>query len=102
MKFNVIIENHGKFEAYDIIPYLKRVYEADKRKLNLKTKEDFKNFIIREAKYQWWSRCEYEIILVDWPGQRNEKKIDVYWQIMLNIDLITEIFMKEIGRLEPA
>ena len=60
-----------------------------------KTFKDFKNFIIAEAQYQWWCRCEYEIILVNWPSHKTDKKVDIFWQIMLNIDLITEIVMNE-------
>lgn len=46
--------------------------------------------------YQWWSRCEYEIILVDWPCQKKSEKWDVYKQVMMNIDIITEILMKNV------
>ena len=46
--------------------------------------------------YQWWSRCEYEIIISDWPPSGKEEKWDVYKQIEMNLDLITRVLEKEI------
>ena len=106
--FNVIIwePNSKKFIPYDIIPYLVNAYketvERHKEYPNNnywkvpKTFEEFKRYIQREAQYQFWGRCEYEVILVDWPCQKTEKKIDVWEQIEMNLDLITEIVMKEV------
>ena len=45
--------------------------------------------------YQFWSRCEYEIILIDWPCQQKHEKWDVYKQIMMNIDIVTDILYDE-------
>lgn len=101
--FNVIVGNFnsGKFEAYDVIPYLvSRYNEARKRP---RTIEEFKEFIEEEAAYHWWGRCEYEILLFPWPYKANEegliedfkqaKKIDIYQQLMMNIDVVTKILM---------
>ncbi len=97
-KFNVIIENVNsrEFIPYDIIPYLERCYYEKKDKPV--TFEEFKTFIERNSMYQWWSRCEYEIILKGWPNGGNEKKIDVYQQVMMNIDIIAEILMEEVTK----
>ena len=94
--FNVCVfdSNSKEFIYYDVIPYLKEAYK--KEKLKLKTFDEFKEFVEKESKYQFWARCEYEIILVDWPCQRVDKKIDVYDQIMMNIDLVTKVLMDEI------
>ena len=96
MKFNVIIQdfNSKEFVSYDIFPYLTHEYEILKNKPS--TYEDFKEFIKAKSMYQWWSRCEYEIILTGWPNTDFHKKIDIYWQIMMNIDVITELFIKHI------
>lgn len=95
-EFNVIVEdfNSENFESYDIMPYLRSEYHKLENKP--KTFAEIKQFIIDKSMYKWWSRCEYEIILQSWPTGKHEKKIDVYWQIMLNIDLITKLFMYEI------
>lgn len=94
--FNVIFYdwNNKKFIPYDIIPHLVDHYKMAKQKPS--TFEEFKEFIKHESLYQWWSRCEYEIILQSWPNGDLEKKIDIHWQVMMNIDLITEILIDEI------
>ena len=123
-QFNVINFNFNakKFEAYDVIPYLVREYHEqieryNAAKLELEeaktddeikiaksnldywkvpvTFDEFKQFVKDRAQYQFWSRCEYEIILVDWPCQKTEEKWDVYDQIMMNLDIVTQIVMEE-------
>lgn len=87
--------NRKTFIPYDVIPYLKKCYyeAADKPE----TLEEFKNFVERQSMYQWWSRCEYEIILSDWPSQCQQKKIDVHYQIMANLDAVTKVLMESIN-----
>lgn len=93
-KFNVIIEDNGQFKQYDIIPYLVERYKKEKNKP--KTKKEFKEFVDNWSKYQWWARCEYEIILMDWPGQSKAEKWDVYRQVLMNLDIITDIVMESV------
>lgn len=124
-QFNVIYFNFNakKFEPYDVIPYLVRKYRErvstrDELKQELKnatsetemnlyidsleywrvpqTYDEFKKFVQDESQHQFWSRCEYEIILVDWPCQKTEEKWDVYDQIMMNLDIITQLVMDSI------
>lgn len=109
--FNVIIYdfNHKEFIPYNIIPYFIDAYnevvrkhseypDADYYEVPV-TREDFVKFVNKEAMYQFWARTEYEAILVDWPCQQIEKKIDIYWQIKMNLNLIAEILMKELELL---
>lgn len=122
-KFNVIVYNINdkNFESYDIIPYLVSRYNKTKKEKPV-TFEEFKEFVKDESMYQWWSRCEYEIILSPWPyvsspserwnkeGENdieawkehwkkhlNEcQKIDVYHQVRMNLDVITNLVMESI------
>lgn len=99
--FNVIVERGNKFIPYDVIPYLVDKYKETKKSrytVTPKTFDEFKEFIKGEAQYHWWGRCEYEIILLSWPPKETDKgfKIDVYWQLMKNIDIVTEILMNEV------
>lgn len=116
-QFNVLIENNNKFEAYDIMPYLKSCWhklvrsikkygENDYRK-HPKTLDEIKEWVIQELKYNYWCRCEYEMILSPWPSYTNEngeeiikdgkcRKIDIYDQCKMNIDLIVRLFIEEI------
>ena len=61
-----------------------------------KTFDEFKEFVKKEAQYHFWSRCEYEIILVDWPCQKIEDKWDIYDQIMMNLDVVTQLVIDSI------
>lgn len=96
-QFNVIIEdiNSRKFIPYDVIPYLIQCYYKEEDRPE--SIEEFKVFTERHSKYQWWFRCEYEIILKSWPTGNIEKKIDVHQQVMMNIDIIAEILMNEVN-----
>ena len=100
LSFNVIRENNGKFEAYDIMPYLLNQYQELKKKDRPITVEDCKQFIIRKSQYMWWGRCEYEIILMDWPCQSKAEKWDIHTQVMMNIDVITQVFQANIIKLK--
>lgn len=93
MEFNVIWFNPNKkeFEPYNVMPYF--IDEYKKSKVKPKTFDEFKEFIKKNSMYMYWSRCEYEIILEDWPRSNVEKKIDIHQQIMMNIDIIAKILM---------
>lgn len=95
-KFNVIIcdFNSRKMVPYDVIPYLVRRYNEAEVKPS--TFEKLKEFITKESQYQWWARCEYEIILKDWPNESTSEKWDVYKQVIMNIDVVTTILMNVI------
>lgn len=97
-KFNVLNAMYGdKVGKYDIMPYLIAVYKSTKKDRRPTTFEEAKEFIISNGRYQWWGRCEYEIIVADWPCQKNERKIDIFEQVMMNIDIITDIFMENVN-----
>ena len=134
-QFNVINYNFNarKFEPYDVIPYLVHAYNNRVEKHNElpeeeywkvpQTFDEFKEFVQKESQYQFWSRCEYEIILSPWPyvsapneGYDTSKendveawkehwkkhldscdKWDVYQQIMMNLDLVTKTLMEELN-----
>ena len=97
-EFNVIIWdiNRGKFLPYDVMPYLRKFYSE--ARVKPKTLNEFIRFVDSEAKYQWWARCEYEVILSDYPRQEVSEKIDVYQQIKINIDVVTMIVMNELKK----
>lgn len=94
--FNVIIYNfnEGIFEPYDIMPYLRRSYYDEDEKPS--TFEEFRYFVLHRSMYQWWARCEYEIILTDWPNKRHEEKWDIHKQVKMNIDIITELLINDV------
>lgn len=91
-KFNVIRFNFTlqKFESYNIIPFFVNIC----RYKNLRTFEEYKDIIKSEARYYFWARCEHELILQGWPCTNITKKWDIYGQIMINIDVITNLIIQ--------
>lgn len=97
--FKVIVDNVNtrQFEFYDVMPYFIRCYDDTQKDNRPKTYEEFKSFIERWSRYMYWSRCQYELVLKPWVGHDNEKKVDVHWQLMHNLDLVTSILMLNLG-----
>lgn len=87
--------NSDNIEYYDIMPFLIDSYKKIKKN-KPKTFDEIKEFIINESRYRFWSRCEYEVIITGWPKQKREVKIDIFNQIMENIDVITTHFISHL------
>ena len=126
--------NRKEYEAYDVLPYFRNVWrghrfnrDKDYNKIPVKTKEQLKEWIIDWGRYQFWSRCEYEFLMGNWPfGSRRMTedmkefintnpdldnynddlrfrniiirdmvKIDVFEQLMMNIDIVVDILYDE-------
>ena len=83
--------NSKKFEQYDIMETLVNSYKREKNKPT-----DFAEYVKKLAMYLWWAKCEYEVILTDWPCQKTSEKWDVYKQVMMNFDLIVKIFTENV------
>ena len=100
--YYVIVWNFNKdqIDKFNIMDYLIECYKETKKSKKLitpKTFEEYKDFILRKSKYQFWSRCEYECIVYCWPVKKNKYKLDVYQQIEMNINVITKHFMNQIN-----
>ena len=66
--------------------------------LDIDSKETLKEWIEQESRYQFWARCEYEFLVLPWPyNEERDKpyKLDIFEQIMFNIDIITDILFDE-------
>lgn len=115
--FNVLCWdfNGDRLVHYDVLPYLRRCLEERKKRSKTKryqkfaekdpkikralgmpcTWEELKEAIESESLHQFWGRCEYEMILTGWPARKNNYKLDVHEQIMMNIDTVTDILWEE-------
>ena len=99
-KWNVWIWdfNHDRLEQYDVVPMLlrelkslrKEDFPMDKKSMN----EELKSW----ARYHFWAKCEYEMIVHGWPVKKNDEKVDVYNQLMLNWDTFSEAFWKNVWK----
>lgn len=96
--FYVINEdiNAKEFKKYNVMPYFVNCYNETKVKERPKTFEEFRSFVERKSIYMYWSRCQYEIVLKSLIGFAEDEKIDVDWQVKMNIDLITELLMQNV------
>ena len=94
--------NTKKVDNYDVIPYLTRevkdFVKLDKKKVKELTDEELKTYVDRVARYEFWSRCQWEFIVISWPYLSNTRvedqdgeKIDVYRQIKMNLDVVTQL-----------
>lgn len=92
VKFYVMYYNGGRIDKYDIIQPLLDEYNnlADKPK----DYESIKNFIKDYSSRNWWGRVQYEIAVSDWVTRSNEERWDIHRQVKMNLELITDIFMK--------
>ena len=97
-QFNVLLWDINKREltTYDVLPYFRKRYKDLKKKDRPSTKEQWTEFVRIEGMYMYWSRCEYDIIISDWPSKTKEFKIDVWQQIENNLDLVVDILMSEV------
>lgn len=97
-----------RVEHYDIMPYLYRRLEEKRKKRQIVLKdltlEKLKEFIDAESMYQFWARCEYEVILSSWPPRENghRHKMDVYEQIHMNLDNIAKLMYDDLQKRKPA
>lgn len=98
-KFNVLRwdMNRRVLTTYDVLPYFRRAYEEKKKADRPTTREEWIKFVESAGKYMFWSRCEWEIIVSEWPPAKEDRsvKIDVWHQINNNLDLIVDILMDE-------
>ena len=99
MYWFVYVENINKreIEKYNIFDH--DSFMNDVKDAYKKYKDDFESFaekVKHSLMYYFWSKCEWEIILSDWPpsDKFKEKKINVYDQIMLNWDIFINYVWK--------
>ena len=73
------IFKHGSFR--------KEVYDLLKSDLN---KEDFIDQLRKSLMYYFWSKSEYQVLILPWVGEADDIKIDIYDQVMMNWDKFSE------------
>lgn len=113
--------NTNEVVKYDIMPYLMNVYQKclltgnwwmmDDPARRPVFAKDYRVFVTRACKHQYWSRCEYEWLMLSWPVGKTDtleechkvlnssNKIDVWDQIEMNLDTVTEVFTQNIKAL---
>lgn len=98
-EFNVLECNmKGEVVPYNVLPYFRRCWEAkefDQPKVS--SRKDLKLWISKASHYEFWSRCEYELLISHWPPREDipRVKVDVHEQLMMNLEIITDILWEE-------
>lgn len=87
--------NSDSLVQYDVLPYFRECYKELNKNKRPVTVDEWKEFVKSKGMYQYWGRCEYEMIVTGWPQQKREIKIDVWQQIEMNIEVIVNILMEE-------
>ena len=75
-----------KFNIFDNINFRERVEEL--LATPELTREEIEEEVRAAARWQFWSRCQYEFILLSWPTGEKETgyKMDVFEQLEMNWD----------------
>lgn len=81
--------DRDKVEPYNVL-YTDIVYYIDKCIDETGDYEQIKEKTRRELMSMFWSRSEYEMVVSNWGGKDFEQKIDIWYQLYANLDLITE------------
>ena len=101
LEWNVLIHdfNKDKIKKYNI--FRADLFE-DIKDAKCKTFGELREIIDKWAKCHYWARAEYEIAVGGLFSKYPEKfeKIDIYRQIEMNLDRITEYIGKDLGILE--
>jgi len=98
--------NSKKLEEYDVLKYREKLVKELKKKYN--TKEEFADKLNRDLMYQYWSKCQYEMILYiengrvfakPWVGVRDLENyaVDITDRTDLNWPAFAEKMIKEYG-----
>lgn len=96
--------NKKEIEQFDIMkPLLNGFKQEKKRHFRVygegkvpETFDEYKKFILSYCQCHFWSKCEYEILVNGFPPNGESKKIDAFYQIKMNIDIITQHFIMQL------
>lgn len=95
LEWNVLAYN---FNTNEIINYniFGGHFFTELKHENPKTYIELKEFIKKWARYYYWSRAEHEILVGGLFKNCRFEKIDIFRQIEMNLDRITEYVNKEL------
>lgn len=94
LKWYVMIHdsNKDKIVKYNVLEYeylIESLKKAVKKK-EITKYDELKEFIKRKLMAQFWSRTEYEILVLGLFTKNEPEKIDVWYQLEMNLDNICE------------
>lgn len=90
--FSEILTERGAINKKHFCVYDGKTY----KRIPVTTKEQLTELINCNLMYRFWSKCEWEMIIIDWPYRDTIKdsrplKVDVYDQLKPNMDIIVDL-----------
>lgn len=87
--WNVFVANFNddRPESFNIFDH--HFFREDCNKAFAECKHDITVFaeeVKNKLMYYYWSKCEWELVIKGFVGNKKERKVDVYEQVMLNWD----------------
>lgn len=98
-EFKVLLMDINKktYEEYDILPYFRREWKIRSfgrdekyKKIPVTTKPQLMEWVDTFAKYQFWSRCQYEFLMAQWPFCTRKINDDIRHYVKVNPDANNE------------
>ena len=90
--------NTDKLEVFNVIDdgLIEDIEKANKKK-EINSFNDLREVIRKYFMWRYWSKAEYEVIVSSmWDDSHiYDTKIDVYWQLEMNLDRIVEYINRE-------
>lgn len=93
--WNVYVEsiNRKEITTYNIFTHSSFLKDCKEHiKEYAEDREAFLEEVRKSLMYYFWSKCEWEIIISDWPPSKNFDgfKVDVYDQVMMNWGIFSQ------------
>lgn len=78
--------NRKKVDTFNIFEHGSFREDLKKAARKCSTKEEFAKELRSNLMYYYWSKAEWEVLIIPWVGRygHEDKKVDVYWQVMNN------------------
>lgn len=95
-KVYVYNRNSKGMEQYNLFENYNFLHSVAEHTRDCEDKEVFADIVSVYLMHYFWAKCEWEIIISPWiaQGQNEERKIDVYEQIMMNWDVFIDYLLK--------
>ena len=86
--------NSPKIEFYNVFHHGHFVEDICKALMNRIGREQISEKIRNSAQYYFWSKCEWEVVVSNWPRQDIEEKLDAFTQLEANWEQFIDYVMK--------
>jgi hypothetical protein len=82
--------NSDSIVTYNVMTGIAELLYKKVKKKEVYNRASLKEFLKKEFMYNYWSRTEYEILVSGLSSDANIEKIDIYEQLEMNLDNITD------------